>query len=425
MSKLRLRQAMPALFTAAALLMLSACGQTEYPNSTFTRITDFNTAIDSLWERLLFWGTIVFVVVEAALIFTIIKYRKRPGGPEAKQIHGNAVLEITWTAIPALILVLIAVPTVKTIFQTQAPAPAGSIRIQVIGHQWWWEFRYPDLGIVTANEVYVPIGKTASFELTTKDVLHSFWIPQMGGKRDLITNKTNYMWFTPNADLGTQAYNGFCTEYCGASHANMRIRLFAVQQDEFERWAKHQAKPAVFNPQAAAMAPAAPTTPVRPASNTQSGAVVATEPAVDTTSGYMFPAEKLPAHVIPQTPFPAGLEYDDALLAGGDATRGATQGFLVGGCIGCHAIDGVPGAISQTGPNLTHVASRHTIASGLYRMDGPSLARWIKNAPHMKPGSLMWTIGKGEYDPVRKTTVAAGLDDRQIADVVAYLLALK
>ncbi|MFN0098037.1 MAG: cytochrome c oxidase subunit II [Gemmatimonadaceae bacterium] len=424
MSKLRLRQAMPALFTAAALLMLSACGQTDYPNTTFTRITDFNTAIDSLWERLLFWGTIVFVVVEAGLIYTIIKYRKRPGGPAAKQIHGNAALEITWTVIPALILVLIAVPTVKTIFQTQAPAPAGSIRIQVIGHQWWWEFRYPDLGIVTANEVYVPIGKTASFELTTKDVLHSFWIPQMGGKRDLISNKTNYMWFTPNAELGTQAYNGFCTEYCGASHANMRIRLFAVQPDEFERWATHQAKPVVFNPQAAAMAAAAAPTPVRPASNAQATAPQAAA-SMDTTSGYVFPAEKLPAHVIPQTPFPADVEYDDALLAGGDATRGATQAFMVGGCVGCHALTGVPGMVSQTGPDLTHIASRHTIASGLYKMDGPSLARWIKNAPRMKPGALMWTIGKGQYDPVRKMTVAAGLDDRQIADVVAYLLSLK
>lgn len=421
MSKLRLRQAMPAVVMAVALLMLSACGQSEYPNSTFTRLTDLNSSIDSLWEPLLLWGTIVFVVVELALLYTIIKYRKRPGGPAAKQIHGNAVLEITWTVIPAVILVLIAVPTVKTIFQTQAPAPADAIKIQVIGHQWWWEFRYPDLGIVTANEVYVPAGKTAAFELTTKDVLHSFWIPQMGGKRDLITNKTNYMWFTPNADLPSEAYNGFCTEYCGSSHANMRIRLYVVQPDEFESWARHQAKPAVFNPQAAAMAAAAaPATPARPVSTAAAAA-----PAVDSAAGYVFPAEKLSAHVIPQTPFPAGLTYDDALLAGGDATRGATQGFLMGGCIGCHAINGVPGAISQTGPNLTHIASRHTIASGLYKMDGPSLARWIKNARHMKPGSLMQTIGKGEYDPVLKTTVAAGLDDRQIADVVAYLLSLK
>jgi cytochrome c oxidase subunit 2 len=401
MPKLRLRSAGPALLFLVVLLTLTACGDTEYPNSTFTRYTDFNSSILSLWDRLLFWGTIVFVVVEAALIFTIIKYRKRPGGPAAKQIHGNALLEITWTAIPAIILVLIAVPTVKTIFETQAPAPAGALKIQVIGHQWWWEFRYPELGIVTANEIYVPVGRTVSFELTTKDVLHSFWFPPMGGKRDLITNKTNYMWFTPNADLGTQAWNGFCTEYCGSSHANMRIRMYTVQPDEFESWAKHQAGPAVFSALAAADSMAAPAT------------------------GYVFPTEQLPAHVVPQTPIPAGLAYDDALLAGGDATRGATQGFMLGGCIGCHAIGGVPGAVSNIGPDLTHIASRHTIASGLYRNDGPHLARWIKNARHMKPGSIMNTIGRGEYDPIMKVTVTAGLDDRQIADVVAYLMSLK
>ncbi len=415
MPKLRLREAGPALLFMVVLLTLTACGDTVYPNTTFTQFTDLNTTILSLWDRLLFWGTIVFVVVEAALIITIIRYRKRPGGPAAKQIHGNALLEITWTAIPAIILVLIAVPTVKAIFETQAPAPAGALRVEVIGHQWWWEFRYPELGIVTANELYVPVGRTVSFEMTSKDVIHSFWFPAMGGKRDLMANRTNYMWYTPNADLGTQAWNGFCTEYCGESHANMRIRLYTVQPDEFESWAKHQASPAVFNPLAAAA--------VLAASNT------ALTRAVDSTAqpsaGYVFPAERLPAHVVPQTPIPAGLDYDDALLAQGDPTRGATQSFMLGGCIGCHAINGIPGAVSAIGPDLTHVASRHTIASGLFKFDGPTLARWIKNARHMKPGSIMNTIGRGEYDPIMKMTVTAGLDDRQIADVVAYLMSLK
>jgi len=421
MPKLSLRQASSAALTAVALLALSGCGFTEYPNSTFNHHTDFNTAIDALFQRLLFWGTIVFVVVEVALVYTIIKYRKRPGGPKPRPIHGHAALEITWTVIPALILVLIAIPTVKTIFQTQADAPAGALKVQVIGHQWWWEFRYPELGVVTANELYVPVGRTVEFELTTKDVLHSFWIPQMGGKRDLITNKTNYLWFTPNADLGTSAWNGFCTEYCGSSHANMKFRLYTVQPDEFDAWATHQASPAVFS---AAPAPA-PTTPVTPVAQV-TGADSAAAPAP--TTGYVFPRERLETefpHVLPQTPIPAGLTFDDALLAGGDPVRGATEGFMLGGCIGCHAISGVPGAVSEIGPNLTHIASRHTIAGGLYKNDAPTLARWIKNARHMKPGSLMNTIGRGEYDPILKMTNTGGLDDRQIADVVAYLLALK
>ena len=412
---LRLRQAAPALLAVAVLLVLTACGGTEYPNSTFNRHTDLNTSIDLLWNKLLFWGTIVFVVVEAALIFTIIKFRKRPGGPAAKQIHGNAALEITWTAIPAVILVLIAVPTVKTIFETQAPAPAGALEIEVIGHQWWWEFRYPELGIVTANEVYVPVGRTASFKLQTKDVLHSFWIPQMGGKRDLITNKTNYMWFTPSDTMGTAAWNGFCAEYCGASHANMKFRLYTVQPDEFASWAAHQATPAMFT------APG----PGAAAATTVASTGTAAEPAPAREVGYFFPKDQQPPHVIPQTPIPAGLEFDDALLAQGDPVRG-TQAFMMGGCIGCHAIAGNPMAVSIIGPNLTHFATRHTLAAGLYPNDGPHLARWIKNSRRMKPGSIMNTIGLNEYDPILKRTVTVGgLTDQQIADVVAYLQALK
>ena len=168
--------------------------------------------------------------------------------------------------------------------------------------------------------------------------------------------------------------------------------VFTVQPAEFESWARHQALPAV--------------------------------PA-DTLPGYVFPTDKLPAHVVPQTPYPAGLTFDDALLAQGDAKRGATVGFMLGGCIGCHAINGVPGAVANIGPNLTHIASRHTIAGGLFRNDGPTLARWIKNARQMKPGVIMNTIGRGMYDPMMKMTVTAGLDDRQIADVVAYLMSLK
>ena len=420
MPKLRLRQAAPVALVAMLLLTLSACGLTEYPNTTFHQNTEFNHAVDALFDRLVFWGTIVFVVVEVALVVTIIKFRKRPGGPAAKPIHGNAALEITWTVIPALILVLIAIPTVKTIFETQAEAPAGAIKVEVIGHQWWWEFRYPELGVVTANELYLPVGRTAAFELKTKDVLHSFWIPQMGGKRDLITNKTNHLWFTPSADLPSSAWNGFCAEYCGSSHANMKFRVFTVQPDEFEAWARHQASPAVFS------ATPAPVTRVMPAAQVTAADSVA--PVAPSSTGYVFPKDRLEAdfpHVIPQTPIPAGITFDDALLAGGDPVKGATEGFLLGGCIGCHAISGVPGAVSEIGPNLTHLASRHTIAGGLYKNDAPTLARWIKNARHLKPGSIMNTIGKGEYDPILKTTNTMGLDDRQIADVVAYLMALK
>lgn len=418
MFRLRPRQVAPAAILATALLTLSACGMTEYPNSTFNPTTDFNTSIDALWDRLVFWGTIVFVVVEAALIFTIFKFRKRPGSAPAKQIHGNAALEIAWTIVPAVILALIAVPTVKTIFETQAPAPAGALTVEVTGNQWWWEFKYPEYGITTANELYLPVGRPVNFVLQTKDVLHSFWIPQLGGKRDLISNKKNYLWFTAADSIAGNAWNGFCLEYCGSSHANMRFRAFTVSAAEFESWAKHQASVAVPHR-------APPEPPVTTVANRRGQRADTTPPApVEPELGYIFPAEKLPDHVIPKTPVPAGLTFDDNLLAQGDATRGQ-QAFMMAGCIGCHAINGNPMAVSPIGPNLTHFATRHTLGGGLFPNDNHHLARWIKNAKRMKPGALMNVIGRGEYDPILKGPVTAGLTDAQIADVVAYLRSLK
>ena len=245
----RLATALPAVL----VLALAACAQ-DYPNSTFNHHTEFNTAIDELWDKLLGFGTLVFVIVEAVLIFTVIKFRRREGQREPKHVHGNTTLEILWTVIPALILVFIAVPTVRTIFVTQAKAVPEAMDVEVIGHQWWWEFRYPEFTttgangrvdtLVTANELYIPKGRTVNFILRTQDVLHSFWIPQMGGKRDLISNHTNYLWFTPDSALDGTVWNGFCTEYCGASHANMRFRAFTLAPEEFEAWVRHQLSPA-------------------------------------------------------------------------------------------------------------------------------------------------------------------------------------
>ena len=139
---------------------------------------------------------------------------------------------------------MIAVPTVRTIFKTEAPAASDALQVTVTGHQWWWEFDYPQYGITTANELYLPIGRTVNFTLKTADVIHSFWIPELGGKRDLISNHTNYLWFTPDS-VGDDVFNGFCAEFCGTSHANMRFKVFTVKPDEFAAWAKHEAEPAV------------------------------------------------------------------------------------------------------------------------------------------------------------------------------------
>jgi cytochrome c oxidase subunit II len=402
--------------------VLAACGQ-DYPNTTFSPNSEFGLAIDNLWNKLLFWGVIVFVLVELALIYVIVKYRHREGRPEPKHVHGNTTLEILWTVIPAVILVFIAVPTVRTIFVTQADAPSDALQVEVIGHQWWWEFRYPEYGVVTANELYLPVGRTVNFSLRTRDVIHSFWIPQMGGKRDLITNRTNYLWFTPDSGTIDKAWNGFCAEYCGASHANMKFRAFTVSPEEFEDWARNFQTPV----QVAAAGIAQPGDTLPAAVGTPGGAdspgVLSAPGTVATATSYTFPRQNVPDYAMPQTPIPAGLEFTSGLA--GDPQRGQ-QVYSGMTCIGCHAISGNPASAGITGPNLTRFGNRITLGAGLYPNDAEHLARWIKNSPRMKPGSLMPPHGRGEIDPNTGVVSPMGLlDDQQIADIVAYLLSLK
>jgi len=461
-----LAAALPALIAVA----LTACNNAQYPNSVFHNHTDFNRDVGHLFDILLWLGGFVFVFVESILLYTIFKFRRKSENDRPKHVHGNTTLEILWTAIPAVILAFIAVPTVKTIFKTQAVASSDALQVEVWGHQWWWEFRYPQYTmagngkldtLTTANELYVPVGRKVNFKLQTIDVLHSFWIPQMGGKRDLITNHVNYLWFTPDS-VGEGAWNGFCAEFCGSSHANMHFKVFTVTPSNFDSWTKHQMSPAAFG--AVAMKPMPGVVPVTDTTKRQAqtaqtqpgpaqlaqtaptsgagamtGAVAA--PAAAAMAGHemsapaamqvqqagfvSFPRAKLPAHVIPKTPLPAGLAFNESLK--GDPQRGLDfMNKMGGGCIGCHAIAGNPMMMARVGPNLTHVGTRTTIAGGIYPNDTQHLVRWIKNARKMKPGVLMPTLGAGEYDGLTKAFIPkTGLNDQQIADIVAYLQSLK
>ena len=423
---LRMRWLTPAL----ALLLaagLSACSSFA-PNTIFGAHSEFGHSVDVLTRRLLYMGIVVFILIEGLLLIILVKFRHHEGNREAKQFHGNSTLEIGWTLIPAVILAFIAVPTIKTIFKTQAKAIPGALQVEVIGHQWWWEFRYPQYGIVTANELYLPVGRTANFALTTKDVLHSFWIPKLNGKRDLISNHTNYIWFTPDS---AYAWNGFCAEYCGTSHANMRFKVFTVAPGEFEAWVAHQKTNAIGSaPPAPAIAAesgkgaSAATTASAGAKGAAPANAKAPAPAVTTpvlnvsdTMSATYPRSQLPEWVIPKTPTPAALTFDQS--ATGDVTRGAAL-FKTAPCIACHTIRGVPTAAGIIGPNLTHVGSRTTIAGGIYPNDLRHLQLWIKNAPAMKPGSLMPLFGKTE-----KGDTPGVYTDQQIADLAAYLSSLK
>ena len=418
--KHRLRRLLPFLTVAAlAMLMVACTAAGKYPNTTFEPKTDLGRAIDFLWNRLLLLGTIVFILTEAALLYVVWRYRYRGQQEAPPQIHGSTKLEILWTLIPAVVLVFIAVPTVRTIFETQAPAPRNALHVEVIGHQWWWEFRIPEYEVVTANELYLPTGRTVNFELKTKDVLHSFWIPQLGAKRDLISNRTNYVWFTTDSTAGG-VWNGFCTEYCGASHANMHFRVVTVSPQQFESWAAWQRGPGVLHAATAAPAEAVMPPQVALAAQNAEGTVQDVQEPPILAAGFVWPRDQVPHYAVPNRPLP-NIQFDDNLV--GDATRGQAA-FLP--CIGCHTIRGNPIAVGTIGPDLTHFGSRFTIGGAMYPNDAQHLARWIKNAPRSKPGSLMPALGQGEYDARTGMTVTVGgLDDQQIADIVAYLRALQ
>lgn len=225
--------------TALALIgaiALAACGG-PFPQSALDPGSDFAWKLQRLFESIFLWAVVVFVIVEGALLIAIFKFRERPGGEAPRAVHGNTILEISWTLAPAVVLVLIAIPTIRTVWDVDRPPTADALLVEAIGHQWWWEFRYPDLGIVTANELHVPVGQTIDVRLTSADVIHSFWFPRIGGKRDVIPGHENQVWFTVDS---AGVYLGQCAEFCGLSHALMKMELVAEDPAGFAGWVARQ-----------------------------------------------------------------------------------------------------------------------------------------------------------------------------------------
>ena len=178
---------------------------------------------------------VVMVLVGGVLIFAVVRYRRRGRDDIPSQTHGNVGLEIGWTLLPVLIVIAVAVPTVRTVFATENRVePTGEdLVVNVVGYQWWWRFEYPEYGIVTANELHIPVGTRVVFNMTSADVLHSLWLPRLGGKRDLIPNQNNQMWLI--ADEAGLLY-GQCAELCLGAHAYMRVRAVAESQEDFDAW---------------------------------------------------------------------------------------------------------------------------------------------------------------------------------------------
>jgi len=191
----------------------------------------------------------IFVIVAVLLAYSAIRFRARrtDDGSEPPQVYGSGPVEFAWTAVPVLIVFVLALTTGRTVYTIQAARrPQNALGVRVVGHQWWWEFQYPELGIVTANELHVPVSdprdpRPTFLELESADVAHSFWVPQLAGKTDVIPNKTNVTWIEPESP---GVFLGQCAEFCGTQHALMLLRVVVHPREEWERWVASQRAPA-------------------------------------------------------------------------------------------------------------------------------------------------------------------------------------
>jgi cytochrome c oxidase subunit II len=231
---------------AAIALLASGCVW-RTPRSSIVAGSDYNRAILHVYAIITGVTVVIALIVFVVLAYVLARYRERPGTAPATT-RGHPALEIAWTMAPALVLLVIAIPTIQIVFRTQGLARPGSLEVTVIARQWWWEFRYAGLEVVTANELHLPAGRPVLLRLEGPDVIHSFWAPPLGGKRDVVPGRLNQLAFT--ADLPGE-YWGQCAEYCGASHAHMGFRVFVDAPDAFDRWVGAQ-RAAAAEPQGAA-----------------------------------------------------------------------------------------------------------------------------------------------------------------------------
>jgi cytochrome c oxidase subunit 2 len=233
------RRAMNTLLTATRI----------FPTNIFSSAATPAHAIRELSILTLIITASIFLIVATLLTIAILRFRERPGDSarEPVQMYGSNQIEISWTAIPILIVLVLFLATARVIIATEkAHPPRDSMQVTVIGHQFWWEYRYPGTDVVTANELHIPVvdaqhNRPTYLSMTSADTDHSFWVPRLAGKLDVIPNKINVMWFDPHTpDL----YLGQCAQYCGTQHAKMLIRVYAQAPDDFDRWLQHQQQPA-------------------------------------------------------------------------------------------------------------------------------------------------------------------------------------
>lgn len=226
------------------VILLCAC----QPSPTFLNPASPVSGYEAnLFKIVLVMALAVFILVEGSLIWILVRYRKKANDQEIPpQIYGVTFLEVTWTVIPILLVIALFLLTLQTVNAVAKPARQQTdLNVRIVGHRWWWEFDYPDLGIATANELHIPMGQTVQVALESVDVIHSFWVPQISGKTDVIPGQHNSMWLQ-GEQIGI--FLGQCAEFCGTEHALMRVKVFVDSQADFDAWVTNQQRPA-YRPQ--------------------------------------------------------------------------------------------------------------------------------------------------------------------------------
>lgn len=349
--------------------LLSGCQRSDQTLFLGDMASGYNREIFfmSLWAIAL--SVIIFVGVSAALFYTVQKFRedKNPNAPQ--QFHGNNRLETLLVAVPVVIVILLSVLTVRSMARLN-PVPAGTPKIDILGKQFWWNFAYPATtadagGVVTnGNEMVMPAGRLVTLNVTSGDVVHGFWAPNIGGQRAAIPSVVR----TWNVDTDRPGvYQGNCSQLCGASHANMRYKVIALSQERYDAFL------------AAAKAYRAPA------------------PAAGSAE-----------------------ERGYNLFVNGKPETGALA------CAACHRVQGTPAA-GAAGPDLSFFGTRRTLGAGMWEGDKARdmLEPWIKNSPEVKPGSLMPTYDGSEYMVSGKKQKGGVLTDDEIGDIAAYLRSLR
>ena len=351
------------------LLFVIACNS-DSPQSTF----DPHGPIAELQKNLFmftFWiAVVVFIIVEGGILYLTFKYRKKDDKLPV-QTHGNLKLEITWTIIPAIIVVIIAIPTVLAIWETQVmPEEEDSLVIEAVGHQWWFEFKYPTEEVVTANELHLPEDKDVIVNLRSQDVLHSFWIPKIAGKVDMVPNHENQIYIKADEP---GLYYGQCAEFCGIAHAMMRFRVIVHTPEDYQSWLDEMRTP-----------------PAKLVSGSD-----------EDEGRKLFVGNCSMCHT-----------YDS--YKKGAYTKEITSQY---NRWEEWKKDKENSAIVSA-PNLTHYGNRITIAAGIKENNLENLVKWIENPDEIKIGTRMKNHAAIYRDESQ-------LSNEEINQIAKYLLSLK